>query len=89
MQGDRTLCYLQPLRGAVAATIVLGEKAVASLMADAPPAALRRAIEAATIYPEGRPVRLEVKRSADVALVRRLIAAKVAARRKPTASHRG
>ncbi len=74
----RALLYLIPREGRFTAAVALRETAIAALRADrAVPAALLRELDAARAAPEGKPARVEVTRRADLALVERLVAAKL------------
>ena len=77
--GKRTLLYLVPLRGSFLAGVVLGKKAVEAARASALPSEILRRIEEAREYVEGRPVRVEVKRKADLGPVKALVRIKVEA----------
>jgi hypothetical protein len=77
-EAGRTLFYATPTTRAFEATVVLGERATqAALRARRVPKAVQDAIRAATPFAEGRPVRVLVRREADVAGVQRLIAVKL------------
>jgi hypothetical protein len=76
-RGDRTLYYLDPTRGAVCATVILGKRAADAALAGAVSEHLHQAIRSARAYAEGRPVRVLVKRMADVKGVLELVAVKL------------
>ena len=58
---DRVIFYMTPQEGEFLASFVLGEKAVAAVLASRPPVAIRDAIAAAPRYAEGRGIRMIVK----------------------------
>lgn len=72
-KGKRTIVWLSVREGFFLAFYVLGEKAVA-----AAPAELAPLLADAPRYPEGRGVRVEVKSAAELPLLRRLTALKLA-----------
>jgi hypothetical protein len=75
---DRTLVYLIPTEGGFLAALVFGERAVDAIRAARLPAAVKRLVEQATPYVEGRGIRLAVRSPATVRLVERLVALKLA-----------
>jgi hypothetical protein len=77
-QKDRAIVYLTPCARYFRAGFALGEKAVALARASGLPAELLSMIDAAPRYVEGRGVRLEVRRKADVEAVLQLAAVKMA-----------
>ncbi|HEX2694740.1 MAG TPA: DUF3788 domain-containing protein [Acidobacteriota bacterium] len=72
----RAIVYLSPARGWFLASFALGEKAVRAVLGMGLPASVVKAIEGAKKYAEGTAVRIEVKRPADVKVVRKLAAVK-------------
>jgi hypothetical protein len=68
----RRIVYLLPRKGFFLAAFALGDKAVSAVKAAKLP------IELGKRYAEGTAVRLEVRKSADLALVRKLAAIKLA-----------
>jgi hypothetical protein len=70
--------YLTPCRDYFLASLALGEKACRAAHESAVAPALLAIIEAAPRYPEGRGVRIEVKRRQDVRQVLQLVALKAA-----------
>jgi hypothetical protein len=76
-QGERTLLYLEPTPGAVCATVVLGKRATEAALGGAVSKGLHDTIRSARAYAEGRPVRVIVKRMADVKGVEELLAVKL------------
>jgi len=71
-KGKRTIVWLSPREGFFVAAFILGEKAVASAAAAAFPTAIRQLLDEAPRYPEGRGVRLSLRKAADLATARRL-----------------
>ncbi|MDH3455806.1 MAG: DUF3788 family protein [Gemmatimonadota bacterium] len=78
IDGKRTLYYVRPDRGSVHVTVVLGRLACDAALAGRVPAHLHDVIRSAKQFPEGRAVRLELHRLADVADVEALLAVKLA-----------
>jgi hypothetical protein len=78
--GKRTLYYVRPETGAVHVSFALGRQACAAALAGQVPSHLHALIRSAKEYPEGRAVRLELRRLADVADVEALLAVKLAPR---------
>ncbi len=74
----RTILYMIPGRGRFGVSFVLGGKAVAAAEPSALPEDVLEAIRSARQYAEGRGVRLEVKRRADVENVKKLAEIKMA-----------
>lgn len=74
----RAILYLTPCRKHFLAGFALGEKAVAAARQAALPDSTLAIIEGARKYAEGRAVRLEVRNKADLEVVRRLAAIKMA-----------
>ena len=74
----RAILYLRPCDGCFRASLVLGDRAVKSARESSLSKALQKAIDEAPRYPEGTGVRILVKRSADLAAVRKLAAIKLA-----------
>jgi predicted DNA-binding protein (MmcQ/YjbR family) len=74
--GERTLLYLQPQQGDFRAVVVLGERSAKAALGGRLPARLRKAIEAARPYVEGRSVSLTVRTPTDLGGVRRLLSFK-------------
>lgn len=72
-RGGHAIVYLSPGHGGFTASFALGDRAVKAARA-----AGVRAVEGARKYAEGTAVRIEVKSSRDVALVRTLAAVKLA-----------
>ena len=78
IDGKRTLYYVRPDRGSVHVSFLLGRRACETALAGHLPPDLRAAIQTGKQFPEGRAVRLEVRRLGDVAAVEALLAVKVA-----------
>jgi hypothetical protein len=74
----RAALYLIPKPGGFLAALALNEQAVAAARASDLPPAIIREIENAKTYAEGRPVRIEVTGPAQVEIVQRLLAIKLA-----------
>jgi hypothetical protein len=75
---QRTLLYMRPQHGSFLASLALGQKAVDAALASRLPQTIKKRIQEARAYVEGRGVRIEVKRSADLAHVRLLLEIKTA-----------
>ena len=78
IDGKRTLYYIRPDRGTVHVSFLLGRQACEAALAGQVPAHLRAVIRSAKQFPEGRAMRLELHRLADVADVEALLAVKLA-----------
>lgn len=78
IEGKRTLYYVRPDRGSVHVSFLLGRRACEAALAGHLPADVRAAIQSGKQFPEGRAVRLELRRLADVAAVEALLAVKLA-----------
>lgn len=76
-RGARAIVYLSPGRGCFTASFALGDKAVAAARASRLPKRVIRTIDEARKYAEGTAVRLEVKKSDDLAAVQTLAELKV------------
>jgi len=74
----KTLVYLIPCEGFLVASLALREPAHAAALAEQWPADVRRALLGAPSFAEGRSVKLELRASADLAPVRKLVALKLA-----------
>lgn len=74
----RTILYMTPCRGYFLASFALGEKAVAAAHETDLPASVLEVIDSARKYAEGRGVRLEVRKAADVRAVEKLAIVKMA-----------
>jgi uncharacterized protein DUF3788 len=78
-QGKRGLFYARLDAGHLEVTVLLGGRAVEAALAGQVSKRLHDSIRNAKVYPEGRPVRVVIKRPSDLGKVEELIAAKVAA----------
>ncbi len=76
-KGSRTIFYMAPAAGGFRASFALGEKAVDAAKANALPAEVIKAIDEAPRFAEGRAVRIDVVRKSDLAIVMKLVAAKL------------
>jgi hypothetical protein len=74
----RVLVYLTPGRGHFLASFALGEKACLAAHEHAIAPAMLAIIDAAPKYPEGRGVRITVRRAVDVTHVLQIVALKAA-----------
>jgi UDP-N-acetylmuramyl tripeptide synthase len=74
----RAVLYLIPAEGRFTAALALRDAAIAALPALGVPRDLIREIESGKAFPEGRPARVQVTGAAQLAIVRKLIAAKLA-----------
>ena len=74
--GKRVLLYLTPQAGAFLASFALGEKAVAAAREAKLPARVLAVVDDAPRYAEGRGVRFEVRASALVKPIAKLVAIK-------------
>ena len=74
----RTILYMTPGKGCFTVSFCLGGKAVAAAELSTLPATLLDEIRNARQYAEGRGVRIEVKRRADVENVKKLVEIKMA-----------
>jgi hypothetical protein len=70
---DRNILYLGPYSGGFAAMVILGAKALETARKDLP----SQVFAGAKKYPEGTAVRVEMRSHADLAIARRLVAAKL------------
>jgi hypothetical protein len=78
MDGKRTLYYVRPDKGSMHVSFLLGRMACAAALAGQVPGHLHAVIRSAKEFPEGRAVRLELRRLADLADVEALLAVKLA-----------
>jgi hypothetical protein len=77
VDGKRTLYYVRPDRDAVHVSFLLTRRASDAALAGRLSGRLRDAIRSAQEFPEGRAVRLELRRLAEVADVEALLAVKL------------
>ncbi len=78
VEGKRTLYYVRPAADAVHVSFLMTRRACESPEARRLPAHLRAAVESAQVFPEGRAVRVALRRLAEAADVARLLAVKLA-----------
>jgi hypothetical protein len=71
-QPKRTILYMTPCVGYFLASFALGEKAARAALASGLPAPILDAIRSAKKYAEGRGVRIEVRRKADLPAIERI-----------------
>lgn len=76
--GDRNIVYLSPFHGCFQASFALGDKAVKAALASGLPKPAIKLIKEAKRYAEGTAVRIEVKGTEDVEIVKKLAAIKLA-----------
>jgi predicted DNA-binding protein (MmcQ/YjbR family) len=72
-RAERTILYATPQPDTLRVTVVLGGKAAAAALASRIPARLKRAIAAAKVYVEGRPVAVTVRQPEDLRDVEALV----------------
>jgi hypothetical protein len=77
-RGKRTIVWLAPCTGCFRAAVILGEKAVRAARESHLRARALRLIEEAPQYPEGRGIRILIRKPADIPLVKKLAAIKIA-----------
>jgi hypothetical protein len=78
IDGRHTLYYVRPDKSSVHVTFLITRRASDAALASRIPRHLRAALQSAQEFPEGRAVRLELHRLADVADVEALLAVKLA-----------
>jgi hypothetical protein len=78
VQGKRTVMYMTPQNGAFLASFALGERAAAAAREARLPAEMLESIDSAPRYAEGRGVRLEVRKLAQLPAIVRLAEIKMA-----------
>ncbi len=71
-RGKRTILYLAPCRSCFRVAFALGDRAVEAARQSKLPARAIRMLDEAKRYPEGTAVRIEVKKSGEIALVEQL-----------------
>jgi hypothetical protein len=76
-EGKRTVLWARPIPGALRATVIVGERAVAAGLAGGLPERLKKRLRASPAYPEGRAVRFRLRSAAGVGDVERLVALKL------------
>jgi hypothetical protein len=77
-QAKRNIVYLCPARGGFTAGFALGGKAIEAARRSGLPQSALDIIDGAKKYPEGTAVYIEVKSAADIQVVSKLVAAKLA-----------
>jgi len=75
---DRNIVYLSPSQGCFTASYALGAAAVQAVLRSGLSQPVIRLIQSAKRYAEGTAVRIEVRARRDIAVVRKLTAAKLA-----------
>jgi hypothetical protein len=74
----RTILYLSPRPRHFVTALVFGAKATAVVLSSEVPEAVKRALNEARAYAEGRGIRLETRTDEDVAVMQKLAAIKMA-----------
>ena len=74
----RAIVYLSPCRGSFLAAFALGDRAVAAARESGLPERVMKVVAAARRYAEGTAVRIQVRRTSDMAAVEALAAIKLA-----------
>jgi hypothetical protein len=77
-RGKRSFVYLTPCTGFLRASFALGDAAIQAAHGSGLPEEVLAEMDSAPKYPEGRPVRVEVRRAADVKTVLAVAAIKAA-----------
>jgi hypothetical protein len=77
MRRKRTIVWLSPCRDCFRVAFILGDKAVKAARHSGLPQRIVKLIDKAPRYPEGTGVRLEVRRSEDLACVKKLAKVKL------------
>ncbi|MBI5384162.1 MAG: DUF3788 domain-containing protein [Verrucomicrobia bacterium] len=75
---ERTIVWLSPAEGAFIVLFILGDKAMKAARESKLPQRIIKVLDAAPKYPEGTGVRLEVKTSRQIGLLKKLAAIKLA-----------
>lgn len=78
-QRDRVVLHMTPCKGHFLASLVLGEKRIATEKAAGLPKPVLAALEAAPRYAEGRGIRIRVSTTRDLRLTMRLVELKLRA----------
>jgi hypothetical protein len=73
----KVMVYMSPGKGEFMAGVTLGEKAVEAAMASSLPEEVKEIVRNAKEWPEGRVVRLDVRKKADVDSMKKLVAARM------------
>jgi hypothetical protein len=74
---ERNIVYLSPHRGCFTASFALGDKALQSAREGGLPAPALKILKEAKKYAEGTAVRITVKAAKDIAVVKKLVIAKL------------
>ncbi len=74
----RNIVYLSPQKGKFMTSFALGDKAMALARRTKLPAKIQRLLTEARRYTEGTAVRIEVTKAADLDIVKKLVAIKIA-----------
>ena len=74
----RVMVYISPNKGSFVAGVTLDEKAVAAAMASSLPEEVKEVVKTAPQYPEGRVVRLEVRKKQDLENMKKIVAIRMA-----------
>ena len=77
-EGKRTILYVTPCRGSFRVSFALGDKAMQAARDSKLPAAAMKILDEAPRYAEGTGVRLDISAKKDLAIVKKLVAAKMA-----------
>lgn len=77
-RGSRTIIYMSPCSNAFRVSFILGDKAVKAALACKLPQGVLKIIKEAKRYPEGTGVRMDVKTAADLLVIQKLAAVKLA-----------
>jgi hypothetical protein len=85
-QKKRTVVYLTPEGGAVRVAVVLGERAAGHALASDLPDGIKALIAEARPYVEGRGIRFPVRSVAELPIVTKLVALKMASWAEPVAA---
>jgi hypothetical protein len=76
-RGERNIVYLAPSRGCFLASFALGDKAMQAARRSKLPPGVIKILDEARRYAEGTAVRIEVHAAKDIAIVKKLAAAKL------------
>lgn len=71
-RGKRVILYLVPCQGCFRVAFILGDRAVLAARQSKLPARAIHLLDEAKRYPEGTAVRMDVKKSGDIALIKQL-----------------
>lgn len=76
-KGDRTILYMTPCREHFLVSLVLGDRAVRAAHERGLPETILTTLDSARKYAEGRGIRLEVRKAAELQPIEALVAIKV------------